>query len=144
MGKKLIRGRRNRVDIEFEIKFYEEILKKAPNFIEALIVLGDLYTKTSRYKEGLEIDKRLLKLRPDDPTVLYNLACSFSLMKHIDESLTLLKAAVEFGYDDFEYMQYDEDLTNLREDSRFKGFLSNVINRRHSHSSASNVHGQTI
>ena len=52
-------------DFEFEINFYENILKERPDFVEALMALGDLYTKAGFYEKGLSIDKRLTRLRPD-------------------------------------------------------------------------------
>ena len=107
-------------DLEFEIKFYENILKDNPDFVEALIALGDAYTKNGRYEEGLKVDQKLAKLKPKDPVVFYNLACSYSLLKELDVSLEALRKAIKLGYDDFSYMQKDLDLENLRQDKRYK------------------------
>lgn len=116
-------------DINFEIKFYEGILKEQPDFIEALMALGDLYTKKGMIKEGLEIDLRLLSLKPNDPIVLYNLACSYSLGGNIEEALKTIQAAIDNGYDDLEYLLGDEDLENLRSDPRFKEYIE-VLNKK--------------
>lgn len=107
-------------DLEFEIKFYENILKDNPDFVEALIALGDAYTKNGRYEEGLKVDQKLAKLKPKDPVVFYNLACSYSLLKELDVSLEALRKAIKLGYDDFSYIQKDLDLENLRQDKRYK------------------------
>ncbi len=107
-------------DLEFEIKFYENILKDSPDFVEALVALGDAYTKNGRYEEGLKVDQKLAKLKPKDPVVFYNLACSYSLLKELDVSLEALRKAIKLGYDDFSYMQKDLDLENLRQDKRYK------------------------
>ena len=53
-------------DIEFEIEFYESVLKGAPNFAQALSVLGDLYTRAGFWQKGLDVDVQLSKLRPHD------------------------------------------------------------------------------
>ena len=111
-------------DLDFEITFFENILKKNPNFIEALIALGDDYTKSGRYEEGLKIDLRLAQLRADDPVVHYNLACSYSLLKMADQSLEALKKAIQLGYREFSFMQKDPDLDFIRKDPRFKKLLS--------------------
>jgi len=113
-------------DSEFEIQFIEGILQRVPDFIQALTVLGDLYTKKGLYQKGLEIDLKLSSLRPDDPYILYNLACSYSLLKQIDAALSVIKLAVSNGYDHFEYLQYDHDLANLRQDSRYQEFISSL------------------
>lgn len=107
-------------DLEFEIKFYENILKDSPDFVEALVALGDAYTKNGRYEEGLKVDQKLAKLKPKDPVVFYNLACSYSLLKELDVSLEALRKAIKLGYDDFSYIQKDLDLENLRQDKRYK------------------------
>ena len=107
----------------FEIGFYEGILEKQGDFIEALTVLGDLYTKKGMFKKGLDVDKRLSRLRPDDSIVLYNLACSYSLVGEIDNSFETIKQAVAVGYTDYQYLEQDADLRNLLADSRFQKYL---------------------
>ncbi len=114
----------SREDLDFEITFYEKILKQNPDFINALIALGDAYTKRGRYKDGLKIDKKLIKLKPDDPIVYYNLACSYSLLKMADSSLSALKKAIHLGYCDFAFVEKDPDLQFIREDPRYKELLS--------------------
>jgi len=105
---------------DFEISFYEGLIQKKPDFLEALFLLGDLYTKKGLYKKGLKIDKKLLKLRPLDPTVHYNLACDYSLLKKIDSSLKALRKALELGFRDFRLIEKDPDLEFLRKDKRFE------------------------
>ncbi len=123
-------------DIEFEIKFYEGLLEKNPDFVQALALLGDLYTRQGMYDRGLKIDERLARLCPSDAIVFYNLACSYSLLKEIDKSLRSIKRAINCGYSDFKHLDHDPDLNNLRMDQRFQKFLTRVKNRTdHSESS---------
>ncbi|MBU1122297.1 MAG: hypothetical protein ABIH71_02775 [Candidatus Omnitrophota bacterium] len=107
----------------FEIRFYEQLLRKRPDFAHVLFCLGDAYTQRGFYKEGLEVDKRLVKLEPEDPIVHYNLACSFSLVEDVDAALSEFKTAVLLGYDEFDYVYQDADLENLRKDERFEEFF---------------------
>jgi Flp pilus assembly protein TadD len=111
---------------DFEIKFFEGLVKKQPNFFEALSLLGDAYTRKGFYKEGLEVDKRLVKLKPEDPIVHYNLACSLSLIGDIEGAFKELKKAVLLGYDDFSYILEDPDLENVRKHPQFKEFVSKL------------------
>ena len=121
-------ARRN--DLDFEIQFFEAVLKTTPDFIEGLIALGDAYTRKGLYPKGLEIDLHLTRLRPGDPHILYNLACSYSLLNNIDAALATIKSAVERGYDRFEYLQHDSDLANLRRDRRYQEFISDLAHKR--------------
>ena len=109
---------------DFEIQFYEGVLKNNPDFVDALVILGDLYTKRGWYEKGLAVDKHLLHLRPQDPDVLYNLACSYSLLNNIDQAFNIMKMAVESGYGNFDYLKQDPDLANLREHQHFQDYLS--------------------
>ena len=106
-----------------EIAFYENLLKEQPDFVGALIGLGDVYTRKGYYKEGLEVDKKLVHLKPEDPVVRYNLACSLSLLGKSKEALEELKNAILLGYDEFSYILEDPDLENLRSLSEFKTFF---------------------
>jgi tetratricopeptide (TPR) repeat protein len=77
-----------------------------------------------RYEEGLDVDRELAKRRPEDPGVWYNLGCSYALTGRIDEAFSALRRAIELGYDELAWMQKDEDLASLRDDSRFKALLN--------------------
>lgn len=107
-------------DLEFEIRFFEGVSQRDPDFIEALQILGDAYTKTGQWEKGLKIDQRLSRLCPDNSLVFYNLACSYSLLKHLDEAFAALGQAVKLGYNDARWLVKDPDLDNLRHDNRFE------------------------
>lgn len=125
-------------DLDFEIRFYEEILKEKPDFIEALIAIGDLYTQRGLVEKGLEVDLRLSRLRPDDDGVLYNLACSYSLMREIDKAFGAMKLALECGYDDLNYLEVDDDLEHLRKDERFQEYFDRLRKERSEKTSPKN------
>ena len=116
-------------DIEFEIRFLEGILKHNPNYIEGLVILGDFYTKQGLYEKGLIVDEKLSILQPQDPFVHYNLACSYSLVKDVSKALRSVKKAIRCGYNNFEYLEQDTDLTNLREDLRFQDYYARLKKR---------------
>ncbi|MBI3321888.1 MAG: hypothetical protein HYZ91_06455 [Candidatus Omnitrophica bacterium] len=118
--------RRSKADelLDFEITFYEKLLTAYPDFVDALIPLGNAYTKRGLHEQGLAIDVRLTQLRNDDPLVWYNLACSYALLKRVDESLEALRRSVESGYTDLDYLQKDPDLSNLRQLQKYRQFLA--------------------
>src|SRR3990167_1190694 len=103
---------------DFEMLFFERLVKENPNYVDALILLAEVYTKNSLYDKGLQVDKRLAKLKTKDPVVHYNLACSFALVGEKDEALVVLKKAIEFGYTDFDHLKQDQDFKTLRSDPR--------------------------
>ena len=117
-------------NLDFEISFYENLLKKKPDFVSALVALGDAYTRSGRYREGLKIDQRLVKLKPTDPIVYYNLACSYSLLRMADSSLESLKKAIRLDYSDLAFMDKDPDLEFVRQDPRYKKIISSPKKKR--------------
>ena len=115
--------------LDFEIRFFEGILKNAPHFFEALSALGDLYTRKGLYEKGLKADLKLVKMKPDDPIVFYNLSCSYSLINDLDNGLETIKKAFDCGYDDFDHLEKDRDFKNLRADERFSCLVTKAKKR---------------
>lgn len=112
--------RRELRDLDVEISFLRGVVGRDPDFIEALQVLGDAYTKRGRFDAGLEVDEALSKLCPHDPMVLYNLACSYALTRRHEQAASALLRAVDLGYSDFKWLMKDPDLASLRKHAAFE------------------------
>src|SRR5262245_11800479 len=96
------------------IGFLEGLVRRDPEYVEALQLLGDDYTRRGNYGEGLAVDERLARLRPDDALVHYNLACSYSLTGRFEQGIAALDRALSLGYRDFRWLSRDPDLKKLR------------------------------
>ncbi len=107
-------SRREQNDLDIEIAFLEGLIRRDPHYLEALRILGDDYTRRGRVADGLRIDEQLCHLRPQDPLILYNLACSYSLTGQCDRAASALEQAIRLGYRDFRWLARDPDLQNLR------------------------------
>ncbi|MDB6094429.1 MAG: hypothetical protein JWM32_1991 [Verrucomicrobia bacterium] len=113
-------------DPEFEMRFFESVLKRDPAYTEVVEILGGLYTKHGRIADGLRMDRKLVKLLPQNPTAHYNLACSLALSKRKSDALRSLRHAVQLGYTDFDWMQQDPDLDGLKKDPAFNALLNQL------------------
>lgn len=102
-------------ELDVKIQFMEGIVRRDPNYVDALQLLGDHYTQRGRFDEGLHVDERLARLEPKNPVVFYNLACSYSLTEHFDRAVHALEKALQLGYRDFTWLAKDPDLKKLRE-----------------------------
>ncbi len=118
--------------LEFEIAFYEQLLAEDPNFVDALRALGEAYTRRGWHEKGLAIDQRLTRLRPEDPIVWYNVACSLALLNRLDEAFDALAHAMALGYDDFDYLLKDPDLSALRRSPKLRQLLEQRLSSRSS------------
>jgi tetratricopeptide (TPR) repeat protein len=123
-SKKLTREQER--DLDIEIGFIEGVVRRAPEFIEALQILGDDYTRRGRYAEGLKLDERLARLRPDDALVQYNLACSYSLTGQLVAASAALHRALDLGYRDFKWLAKDPDLSSFRKHPLYKKIRARI------------------
>jgi Flp pilus assembly protein TadD len=106
-----------------ELEFLQAVARRLPEDTGVLRALGDLYTRTGAYADGLRVDERLSRLCAEDPLVWYNLACSLALSARSDDAFEALTRAVELGYSDYEAMKKDPDLAALHGDARFESIL---------------------
>ena len=119
-------------DETIELALFQKLEKRLPNDTEILQVLAELYTKNKLYKVGLAVDLRLTKLDPQNGMVWYNLGCSFALNEQTDEAFEALSKAIEYGYDDYEWMKNDSDLDGLRDDKRYESLLCSIFTQTNS------------
>ena len=115
-------------DLDIEISFLQGIVDRDSEYIEALQLLGDDYTKRGKFDDGLKIDEHLAKLLPEDSMIFYNLACSYSLTNRINESLKALNKAVLLGYNDYKWMDTDPDLDNVRSNTQYQSIRQKLTN----------------
>src|SRR5438067_13536022 len=109
--------------IEFELDFFSAILESRPDFFQVLKAHAKNLAVVRRHQDGLSVDQRITRLRPQDALARYNLACSLALNRQHAESLAELRAAIELGYRDFAFMRQDHDLDSIRRDPRFRALI---------------------
>ncbi len=113
-------------DPTFEISFYESILRRDPNYTDVVEILGGLYTKVGRIDDGLKMDRKLVRLLPENATAHYNLACSLALSKRRTDALRALRQAITLGYADLDWMAQDPDLDDLKNHPEFTKLLNRL------------------
>lgn len=116
-------ARTSKPDPQFEIEFFEAVHRRCPDYTEVVGLLGGLYTRVGRIADGLKMDRKLVRLDPDNPTAHYNLACSLALCRKRPDALRSLRKALSLGYDDLDWMQQDPDLEILKNDPEFRKLL---------------------
>lgn len=116
----------NKRDLKFETEFFESVLRRDRNYAEVVELLGGLYTEQGRIAEGLKMDRKLVRLKPDNPTARYNLACSLALMNKPKAALDTLQEALQLGYYDYAWMAKDKDLKSLHGMPRFEEMMAEL------------------
>lgn len=113
-------------DLDIKIGFLEGIVRRDPDFVEALQILGDHYTQRGEFKNSLRVDERLSNLEPRNPLVFYNLACSYSLNREYELAAAALEQALRLGYRDFKWLAKDPDLRSLRKHPAYRSIAERI------------------
>ena len=71
-------------------------------------------------EQSIAFAERGLKIDPDDPMLLYNVACTYAQLSKPDDALDCLERAVDKGFGHKEWIEHDPDLTSIRDTPRFK------------------------
>ena len=113
-------------DLDTKIGFLEGLVRRDPDYVDALQLLGDHYTQRGRYLDGLKLDECLARLEPCNAFVFYNLACSYALTEHFDRAVLALEKALNLGYRDFNWLAKDPDLRKLREQPAYRDIQAKI------------------
>ena len=113
-------------ELDTKIEFMAGLVRRDPDYVDALQLLGDHYTQRGLFNEGLKVDERLADLEPKNSLVFYNLACSYSLTEQIERAAAALEKAISLGYADFAWLAKDPDLKKLRAHAAFDEIKSRI------------------
>ena len=113
-------------DLDTRIGFMEGLVRRDPDYVDALQLLGDHYTQRGRFADGLKVDERLARLEPGNAVVFYNLACSYSLTDQFDHTALALERAFQLGYRDFDWLAQDPDLDKLRNQPQYREIQAEI------------------
>lgn len=97
---------------------YEKVLKEQPKNGFAWYRLGVSYYQLNDFEHSIEAYTRSVEIG-GNPTVMYNLACSYSRDGQKEKAIEWLEKSVEAGFSQAETLTADADLESLRSDKRF-------------------------
>jgi TolB-like protein len=104
----------------------EAHLKMTPDDARALYMGANGLVALGEIEKGLEWAKRAVEMGPDDPMLLYNVACIFSLANRVDEALGYIEAAVANGMRQRGWLEHDSNLDNIRDTPRFQAVMAKL------------------
>jgi adenylate cyclase len=79
--------------------------------------------RLGRQGEGLEWAERARSIDPDDPGVIYNVACLYALEGQADLAIDCLEQALRAGFGAGDWVAHDPDLDSLRDLPRFQRLI---------------------
>lgn len=93
----------------------------------ALISKAETQYQQKRYRQSVTLYKQAFRLkRNQDPSDLYNAACSAALVSDTAQALTYLNAAVASGYTNIRHLRTDTDLTSMHETTGWQRLLASL------------------
>ncbi len=98
----------------------ERHLRNVPEDARARTLLAGAYSKLNRLEEANREANLAAALRPNEATVLYNLACVYCQLDRKEEALTALRKAWDGGFTDPAWARRDPDLALLHGDPQFE------------------------
>jgi adenylate cyclase len=105
------------------IRIAEAKLKLNPDDARALYMGANGLVALGEKQQGLEWARQALAMDPDEPMVLYNVACIQSLAGQTEEALGSLEKAVRNGLTQKGWVVHDSNLDPLRSHPRYQDLI---------------------
>jgi non-specific serine/threonine protein kinase len=102
------------------IQVLEGHLKKVPEDARGRTLLAADYAKLARVDDALREANLAMALRPDESTVMYNVACVFCQLGRKPEGMDALRKAWNAGFRDPSWARRDPSLALLHDEAEFQ------------------------
>jgi serine/threonine protein kinase/tetratricopeptide (TPR) repeat protein len=106
------------------LRLTEKHIELHPDDARALYLGAGILVRMRDHKRGLEWARRALEIDPEETSILYNVACVYSLLGRTEEAISCLEKVMEHGTFYKNWAAKDSDLDALRSDPRFQALLS--------------------
>jgi len=108
------------------VALVEDRLEFSPDDVRALYMGANGLVALGERERGLEWARRARALEPDEPMLLYNLGCIYSLAGEIGEALDCVERAVALGLTHKGWYEHDSNLDPLRGEPRFRTLIASL------------------
>ena len=102
------------------LKLMEERLELNPDDARAANLAAAFHARLGNLSKAVEYADRSLGIDPDDPMLLYNVACTYVALARYEDAMNCLERAVDKGFGHKEWIDHDPDLDPIRNQLRFQ------------------------
>jgi adenylate cyclase len=103
--------------------FYPTYLLHNPDDSRAHQFYALTLKRLGRVEEAKEEMNKGIEQNPNDPIIIYNAACFYSMIGDKKASIENLKKAINNGFGNYEYIKHDPDLDSLKMEPDFMALL---------------------
>jgi len=100
-----------------------------PGDARALTLGAGAMARLGRRAQAIEWGRRALDIDPEDPVVVYAVACTDAILGRHEVALDRLEQAVKAGFGNKKWIQNDPDFTSLRNHPRFLALVESEETR---------------
>ncbi|MEW6585718.1 MAG: tetratricopeptide repeat protein [Nitrospirota bacterium] len=97
---------------------YNTAINVKPGYEKAYLNRGNAYYAKGQFEEAIDDYAKVIELNPKNPTPYYNMACIYSI-----RACEQLRKSVENGFEDWNSMEKDKDLDNIRNSSCYREIM---------------------
>ena len=108
------------------VKLIEQRLDIDPDHARAYNLGATTLMKLGNIPRALEFATISLSIEPDDPLILYNVACMYALMDKREDALAHLERAITNGFSHKESLANDPDLDSIRKTPWFQAIAQGM------------------
>jgi tetratricopeptide (TPR) repeat protein len=105
------------------LEYFPEFLARHPDDARAHMMLGIILSRFGRLDEARAEGKTAVQLCPDDPLMLYNIACLYASLGEKALSIETLGQAIAAGNHHFDWMKRDPDLDPIRSEPAYVALM---------------------
>jgi len=106
------------------LQLIEKHIDSHPDDPRSLYLGAGILARIGDHARSCEWAKRSLAIDPEETSILYNVACVYSLLGRTEDALACLSKVMEHGTFFKNWAAKDSDLDSLRSDPRFHALLS--------------------
>jgi serine/threonine protein kinase/tetratricopeptide (TPR) repeat protein len=111
------------------VKVTEQHLELNPGDVRALVLGAASLIGVGQKDKAISWLEQALAIAPEEPHLLYNVACIYSLAGEEDRALDNLERSVRLGYAHKAWLENDSDFENIRLHLRFQQILRLIDGR---------------
>ena len=108
----------------------ENHLQLNPDDVRAVYMKSGSLAGLGEHALALEWSDRALSMDPEEPSVLYNVACNYALLNETDKALDCIEKAFDKGFGHKEWMEHDPDFASIKNHPRFKALMRGLAAAR--------------
>jgi tetratricopeptide (TPR) repeat protein len=101
------------------LALFERVRQIDPFYVRSAELYSAIIIKTDDLSRAIKLNRKLLDSLPDNPTIRFNLACSYALNNQPEKAMYHLIVLARYDWPDLAHYMIDPDLNSLHQDERF-------------------------